>query len=68
MNVEVEIPDWMIQLNQFDFIIFCIMVLAGVLLVVISIKMRCPECGFTVFVIGLFAAICGGVGLVILTL
>lgn len=64
MNVEIEIPDWMIQLSQYSIIIFCIMVIAGVLLVLYSINMRCPECGFPVFMIGLFASIFGGVGLI----
>ena len=68
MKVEVEIPDWIMQLNQHDLIIFYIMIIAGVLLVLFSIKMRCPECGFSVFITGLFSSIFGGIGLLILNL
>jgi len=68
MKVEIEIPDWMIQLSQYDIIIFCIMTITGIFLVIFSIKMRCPECGFSVFIAGLCASIFGGVGLITLIL
>ena len=68
MKVEIEIPDWMIQLNQYSLIIFCIMTITGILLVLFSMKMRCHECGFHVFIAGLLASIFGGVGLITLYL
>ncbi len=68
MNTEIDIPDWLIQLNQYDTVIFFIMSIVGVFLIIHSLRMKCSECGFVVFLTGCSALILGGIGLIIFSL
>lgn len=63
--MKVEVPDWIIELNQYGLIIFFVMVVVGAILVFLSLRMRYPECGFHVFAVGLLSLVLSGVGLVI---
>lgn len=64
----VDIPDWLIQLNQYDTVIFFIMSIIGVFLIIHSLRTHCSECGFIVFLTGCAALILGGIGLIISSL
>jgi len=62
MEVTVNIPDWMVLYEQHILVGFLIL---SIILLILGLKIRCPECAFPFFAGGFFGIILFSVGLLI---